>query len=439
MKIAYTIALLIFFQTSYAQDSYPKPDDIIPEVGKPMLDFTFYNIEHPKKSKVTLADYKGKWLFLDFWYRGCKTCLTSLSKVNDLQQHFKSKIHFLMVGVNGEMMFGNGIRPLYERLRERSNLQLTVTYDSIWNTRWNIYSFPHIVIVDPNGIVRAITTGEDMTVEKINDLLSNEEVSFLPKDVERPSFDPVLTSLSNDSLLYRSQLSHWSGERQSIPPVMGSSEGKAGIRICCIPLQELYTLAFTGKNQWFPNDSLYLRVYAHPLWEVSDKSISLFDYKTGKGIYNYDLIMPGPKSKQEIMNAMQQELYNTFGFEASLEERWMPVWKLVALKGTAEKLKTKGGMPGFNFETEANGDAAGFGFQNYPMSILFSALTYYAPHTGVDYIDETNIHHNIDIEMNVMMLDQEAVKKELRRNGLDLVLGNRLMKVIVIRDKKLNN
>jgi hypothetical protein len=38
-----------------------------PEVGKPCPDFTLNNVAYYSKKKVSLNDFKGKWLILDFW------------------------------------------------------------------------------------------------------------------------------------------------------------------------------------------------------------------------------------------------------------------------------------------------------------------------------------------------------------------------------------
>ena len=60
-------------------------------------------------------------------------------------------------------------------------------------------------------------------------------------------------------------------------------------------------------------------------------------------------------------------------------------------------------------------------------------MNYYDDHQ-MPYFDETGIPWNIDIKFDVLLTDREAVLRELRKNGLDLVEGQRRMKVMVIRD-----
>src|SRR6186997_2923804 len=45
-----------------------KGNPLVPVVGEAMPEFLLRNVEYYSKSEVTLDDFKGKWLMLDFWY-----------------------------------------------------------------------------------------------------------------------------------------------------------------------------------------------------------------------------------------------------------------------------------------------------------------------------------------------------------------------------------
>jgi hypothetical protein len=53
-----------------------------PEVGKPCPDFTLHNIEYYSKKEASVKDFRGKWLILDFWNKGCGACIASFPKIN---------------------------------------------------------------------------------------------------------------------------------------------------------------------------------------------------------------------------------------------------------------------------------------------------------------------------------------------------------------------
>lgn len=411
----------------------------IPTVGMPMPEFKLSDVDYYSKEQVSAEDFKGKWLFLDFWYRGCVSCIKSFPKTNLLQTRFNDKIQFVLVGVNSERSFGKGIKPLYEKLREKMQLHLPIAYDSVLEQRWRISSFPHIIIVNPQGIVHSITAGHDMTQEKIAALIEGKTVFFEPKDIEQPQF--VAKSVKNeDSLLIsRTVLTVWNGEKQTIPEVRYYSResNKLVFKVAMAHLPWLYKMAYFGKTFWFSHDSLYSKVYPHLLFETENIKVFEFDFLKGTGLYNYELAIPiRSDPPRQIMQSLQEDLQISFGFIGTIETRKMPVWQLISKPGAAAKLKTKGGKPGETNDIQGDGGAGGFGFTNYPIGYLLNLVSRYISEGEPPFFDMTGITHNIDVTIDAALTDRAQIRKELQRYGLDLVKGEKEMKVLVIRDAK---
>lgn len=137
-----------------------------PQVGNPMPDFTLNNITHYKTKSASLKDFKGKWLFLDFWSPQCVTCIQTFPKVNAYQKEFKAKLTWVMIGLKNEKFYKD-IEEFYEKMRAKQKLEMVSAYDSALAKQWDVPSLPHIIIVNPDGIVHSITSGSDMTREKI--------------------------------------------------------------------------------------------------------------------------------------------------------------------------------------------------------------------------------------------------------------------------------
>jgi hypothetical protein len=106
----------------------------------------------------------------------------------------------------------------------------------------------------------------------------------------------------------------------------------------------------------------------------------------------------------------------------------MPYWKLVAMEGAGEKLRSKG-------KREFRGDGyTSVTYNNEPVSQTIFML--WAKHQlEPPFIDETGIKFNIDLTIDGFLNDLNDVKKSLQKSGLDLTKGQKEMKVIVIRDK----
>src|SRR5260221_7153547 len=188
IRIFFTIVVLSLISVlSWAQKSLPS-DSAKPEVGKPLPDFTLNNVTHFKKRKVSSNDFRGKWLFLDFWFTGCTACIHSFRKVNAFHKEFKNDLNWVMVGIN-DTKHNKGIQELYEKLRIKQNLEMPVAYDSVLSEKWDVHSMPHIIIVDPSGVVRYITGGRNITAEKIRYLVNGKEVSIYPKGIVSPDFN----------------------------------------------------------------------------------------------------------------------------------------------------------------------------------------------------------------------------------------------------------
>lgn len=441
MKIISLLILFIaVFNTSFAQTTSP------PEIGKPCPEFTLDHVTHYPKKQVTLNDFKGKWLFLDFWGQTCISCIRSFPKVNQLQQIFKDEVQFLLVGTNTKKWNGN-IEKVFDKLSEKQGWNMASAYDSVLGRSWGVPSVPYIVIVDPEGIVRHITDGRDMTKEKIQGLVEGKEVSFFPTDLSYLSLDTSLTGdmdndLLRDKMLYHSILTRWNGEQQytgyDIDRFVNIRDNKNGFRLTGVHLFWLYNNAYFGRYYFkVLIDSLNDKICQIPILEVKNASVFDYDYtRLDGGRYNYRLFVPPNKvTKENMMNYMQQDLERAFGYHAFVEERNMPVWKLVAKPGIKEKIRTKGGNP---VEPWNNGStAAGFITNNVSMRTLFSALFYYVNEIHKEaFVDATGITGNIDFTIDADMTDINDIRKELQKQGLDLVKGEKKMKVLVIHDSQ---
>jgi thiol-disulfide isomerase/thioredoxin len=418
-----------------------------PEVGKPCPEFALTHVTHYAKNNVTLNDFKGKWLFLDFWFTGCTTCIYSFPKINALQKHFSEEIQFLLVGQNHRKYYKN-VEQVFEKLSVSKGLDIACAYDSTLAQSWGIRSMPHIVIIDPQGIVRYITDGSDMTIERIQDLLDGKTVNFYSKDVKvGPEFNSRIingdgNSVQRNSILSNSILTKWGGEKPeagldveqytSYPP-----NWERGFRVVGVSLEWLYTLAYFGKNSGmlkFWGNPLYGLVYPFPVLDLQNTDKFHADFSSGTGLYNYCITVPSEQiTNENFMQFMQQDLKRVFGYSAVIEEREMPVWELIAKPGAQLKLKTKGGL---KYYTSSEGSvAAGFTVRNVPMKGFFTNLCYYLSEKEKHpFIDSTGISDNIDFTIDADMTNFDHVRKELQKNGLDFILSKKKMKVLVIRD-----
>jgi hypothetical protein len=429
LKIFYvfTFCLLIAYG-SVAQH------EAVPMIGQPMPDLQLNNINHFKRTSARVSDFRGKWLILDYWARSCVTCIRNLSQMEQFQKRFDDQMQILLIGQNGQNAWGKGIEDMYERMRKLQNFKLPILYDSAMMLSWDEGMVPHIIVIDPKGIVTAITTGIDMTEEKLASMLAGHAVSFSPKDA-----DPLKGKkrFSDAPRSYSSKISLWNGEGKLFVPInfyVGNYE-EPGYRMMQAPLELLYKVAYTGTWYWHYTDSMYSEIYPRVVLEVAANSKLRKLMKDSTALFNYELAVPDSlNTKEKILSIMQVELKNVFGVNACLETREMPVWRVIALPGAAKMLKAKGDKTGAAYNMQGDGGAGGISYKNWPLSVAMESIVRYMDPFGIPLVDDTGITGNVDITLDAVLTDHSQVKSALKKSKLDIVPSTKKMLVLVIRD-----
>jgi peroxiredoxin len=454
LAILFLLLVVSAFSMLYAQEN---AECLHPEMGKPIPDMKFSNVKYYTATKLSFSDFRGKWLFIDFWFPGCSNCITTLKPFNELQKEFQKEIQFVLIGIN-EKRYG-GTEALYTKLQQKMELQHIAIFDSLVYNKWCIGPMPHVLVVDPEGILRFVTSGQDLTKEKVKDLIEARPVSLYPREMG-PASTPEKTTQDKNTLIYGANISKWMGEAPDGPDVnrfvqLPTAYRKDGYSITALTLKELYKQAYVGQLNWglsryvisHLRDStywgrkynhLYGSLYPEPIIEVSDSSQFTLnrDRPYDGGLFNYELVTPDiHMGREELLNMMQQDLKNCFGFEVSIEKRQMPYFKLVANRQKIEKLKSREKT----FWISPGSTAAGFVARNIGMKRFLLEATGYIIDKMPLIIDETGIDFNIDIRMDADMTDDDQVIKELNAYGMDIKKGTKEMQVIVIRDPVIKN
>lgn len=125
--------------------------------------FTLPNLDG---KMVSLSEFKGKWVILDFWGSWCRWCVKGFPELKELTQKYGDKL--AIIGID--------CRDSQERWREA-----VAKYELTWTNLYNncegesnpllesyaVQGFPTKVIVDPQGIIRKIVVGADPAFPQI--------------------------------------------------------------------------------------------------------------------------------------------------------------------------------------------------------------------------------------------------------------------------------
>lgn len=392
-------------------------------------------LNHPG-GRLDLADYRGRWLILDFWATWCSPCISMFPKTDSLEHQFGGKLAFLPVTYEGEAE----VKRAFARRKALQGLQPPLVHsDQQLQALFPHKELPYYVWIDPQGVVRAMTGPGEVRADRIAAILQQgEAVSLLQQKEEEVSlpFDrrqalvqlnPVLPA---EALQYSSTLTGYikglEGFYSYSPP---HSERGARILIANFPLLSLYRTAYMTPTEYYGLNRVIMEVEA-PEELLVDKSGDAYrDWlRSGRG-YCYELRLPPPLGEQAF-SLMQQDLERLFPvYQARVEMRKHPVVALVR-RGRGKKLSSGGGKPGLQLSPY------GVRMQNASLDALMVRLNVsYQQGASGPLVNLTGESGPVDLQIDAEMSDLEAIRKALQPYGLDLVEKKAKIPVLVIRDR----
>ena len=116
-------------------------------LGKPAPDFTLKDING---DTVSLKDFRGKVVLLDFWATWCGPCIHELPGLKALYEKHKDNPDFVLISISSDVnddtvakFVANNEMP-WIHIREISELQ----------AKFNVIGIPHYTVIDKNGLIR---------------------------------------------------------------------------------------------------------------------------------------------------------------------------------------------------------------------------------------------------------------------------------------------
>jgi peroxiredoxin len=136
-----------------------------PRIGSSAPDFTVQDA----RSKVTLSQFRGQIVVLNFWATWCEPCVEEVPSLVEMQRRMKAKgVTVLAVSIDVD-------EGAYLRFVQQHNVDLLTVRDPDQksNSLYGTSKFPETYIIDRNGVMRRKFIGAvDWTEPEITDFLS---------------------------------------------------------------------------------------------------------------------------------------------------------------------------------------------------------------------------------------------------------------------------
>lgn len=121
------------------------------------VDAPAFTLKNPDGMDVSLADFKGKWVILDFWGTWCPWCIKGFPELKEAYARYAGKLE--IIGID----CGDTVDTWKAGIKKYS-LPWVQVYNPEYSTLtadYYVSGFPTKVIVNPEGKIANITVGED--------------------------------------------------------------------------------------------------------------------------------------------------------------------------------------------------------------------------------------------------------------------------------------
>ena len=157
MNKLFTSILILFFSVSIMgcakseKSKQNEPEKVSSQVSDSQgekdkaPDFTLQNVDG---KNVSLSDYKGKIVIVDFWATWCPPCRKGIPDLIDLQKHYKDKVAVIGISVDRENT-KDGVPAFVNKM----GINYPVVYfnDKVINDFGGIEAIPTTFIIDQQG------------------------------------------------------------------------------------------------------------------------------------------------------------------------------------------------------------------------------------------------------------------------------------------------
>ena len=129
-----------------------------------------FTLEDINGKKVSLSDFKGKVVIVDFWATWCPPCRKSIPDLIELQKKYKNKI--AVIGISVDMDTKSNVAPFVKQ--NKINYKVLYASPEVVQNYGNIDAIPTSFIIDQHGNIYTQHVGltpKETYISEINKLL----------------------------------------------------------------------------------------------------------------------------------------------------------------------------------------------------------------------------------------------------------------------------
>jgi len=372
---------------------------------------------------VTLNDYKGKLIILDFWATNCGSCVSAIPKLNTRQQEFNDRVTILPVSYERKERIATSFSK--NPKLKKSSLG-TVAEDKELNRYFPHEYISHVIWIDADGIVKAITKTDYVSAENIRSVLNKEPIDWpVKRDVTDYDYGKPLLALNQKNLPafsmpdfeYHSTLTGYLGNinrlYQSYPDTINAT-----FRVYAVnhSIVDLYTKVLNIDG--FPISHISVEA-DYPERFFFDKALDYQEEWNRQNTFTYEAVFPLRLTEKQRQKEVIDDLDLYLGLQSGFEE--VKVKCLII--------------------TDIIDHMASQIAQRKERGITLGNIVYFLNHSlpGFPVINETKNGEDALVKIGREGLtDLPLLKNRLLESGFSMVEEERSIRMFVLRDIKVH-
>ncbi len=380
-------------------------------------------------SNVSLSEYRGKLLLLDFWATWCSACIDNFEKIDRIQAAFGNRMSVLLVNTRttGDTM--PKLKQFFENSRKDGRVYRfpTVVGDTLLTGYFPHRLLPHYVWIGPDGTVKAITGAEQVTAENVAALLSSSPVRLEQKtdiDTSKPlllSDHPAASQVEMYSILLK-------GKVTGLPSGTNTRRtGKLtyGRQVTNQTLVNLYTLGLYDTHPELVPKRFRVELRDSTSYFSSKSPLPTEEWERTH-LYSYELLVP-PAAAVHFGEYLLSDLDRYSPLQGRIVRRKTPCYGLY-LTGSANLLAPTAGKTANTLLRKQDRALLGS-----PISALVRWLNNQVP--GREIFDRTGLLSAIDFRVPDDALTPESIRAALSRYGLELREEEQELDFFIVTEK----
>ncbi len=390
------------------------------------------------KSMARVSDFKSKLLIIDFWATWCGSCISVFPKLEKLKQHFGTDLNFLLVTDENEATI-NKFNLQRKKIGQAMPNFPVIANDTVLNHLFPHETVPHYIWIDAQGIIKAITDAGEVSIENVNDFITNKPLHLALKDdnakeVFHDLSKPVFINGNGgngQAILWHSVLS---AEVQGMinNSILSVDQKNGRLEEFNVDVYTLYRTAY-GDDPGIPsmrlaNNRLFFRVRDSLNYFTKWQGMKKISGK----LYCYSLFTP-KISETQLKQKMQDDLNLYFNLAVRWEKRFM---QCLVLTAEDTMLIRPVSLDSLDTKKRASSMFHYTSLDNPLMYFRHSLTNGFLSHLPYPILDETGYsgwaYFTIECDMSNWLSIDEALSKY----KMHLRLQMRNVNVLVVEEKQ---